>query len=214
MKVGGSAFSHRLGQPAAPVQGLPQLTLALLEEGNGKETPAFRAWIHAPYARPGALQTFSRVPPAPPPKQGTIIFASFQLRVGWIREVKYLAQGHTAGEWQLLPSLCEISKFRTLHTICITFLIRENVAPFWCPGDRCLCLSPPRPRACERPSPLQSALLTYCSKAFPEHHVWFWSPAKEDMGCFPPPEHHGNILGCCLQRWSLRTVACWSKHPR
>lgn len=41
-----------------------------------------------------------------PPKQGTIIFASFQLRVGRIREVKYLAQGHTAGEWQLLPALC------------------------------------------------------------------------------------------------------------
>lgn len=67
-KVGGSAFSHRLGQPTAPVQGLPQLTLALLEEGNGKETPAFRAWIHVPYARPGALQTFSHVSLQPPHK--------------------------------------------------------------------------------------------------------------------------------------------------
>lgn len=106
MKVRGGAFSHRLGQPTAPVQGLPQLTLALLEEGKGQETPAFGVWIHAPYARPGALQTFSHASHQHPAKQGTIIFALFQLRVGRIREVKYLAQGHTAGEWQLLPALC------------------------------------------------------------------------------------------------------------
>lgn len=54
----------------------------------------------------GLCKHFLMCPTSPPTKQGTIIFASFQLRVGWIREVKYLAQSHTAGEWQLLPALC------------------------------------------------------------------------------------------------------------
>jgi len=61
------------------------------------------------------------------------------------------------------------------------------MAPLWCLAGTFVSALPPDPDHLRG----QALCRQFCSKASPEQDAWYWSSAKERMGCFLPQSTMG-----------------------